>query len=80
MVRRRCDVHLDGVVVQLRPSNAAQLAAAMPPGERRWQGALLDAVALTPAPPGSLGPLAGLGLGSGAAPLASPEALQLPVL
>ncbi|KAG2432057.1 hypothetical protein HYH02_013127 [Chlamydomonas schloesseri] len=47
-VRRGADVHLHSVLVQLRPVGAAALAAALPPGEGRWRGALVDYVELVP--------------------------------
>ncbi|KAG2497070.1 hypothetical protein HYH03_005066 [Edaphochlamys debaryana] len=47
-VRRLADVHLHQVMVQLRPAGAAQAAAAMPPGETRWRGVLVDYVELVP--------------------------------
>lgn len=45
-VRRAADVHLHGVLVQMRPEGPEALAAALPPGEGRWRGALVDYVEL----------------------------------
>ncbi|KAG2428928.1 hypothetical protein HXX76_011172 [Chlamydomonas incerta] len=47
-VRRGADVHLHSVLVQLRPVGAAALAAALPEGEDRWRGVLVDYVELVP--------------------------------
>ncbi|KAG2497071.1 hypothetical protein HYH03_005067 [Edaphochlamys debaryana] len=47
-VRRLADVHLHQVMSQLPPVGAAQAAAAMPPGETRWRGVLVDYVELVP--------------------------------
>ncbi|EFJ51521.1 hypothetical protein VOLCADRAFT_87624 [Volvox carteri f. nagariensis] len=45
-LRRRADAHLHGVMVQLRPADGAQMAAALPSGETRWRGLLVDYVEL----------------------------------
>ncbi|KXZ46993.1 hypothetical protein GPECTOR_39g487 [Gonium pectorale] len=47
-VRRPADVHLHSVMVQLRPQNPDQEQLALPPGESRWRGALVDYVELVP--------------------------------
>ncbi|GLC36575.1 hypothetical protein PLESTF_001274900 [Pleodorina starrii] len=53
-LRRRADAHLHGVMVQLRPANPEQMERALPAGETRWRGALVDYVELVPVASGKL--------------------------